>query len=281
MYTYLHNLQGDVIAIVDSTGAIVVEYKYNAWGSNLSKTGTMANTLGKLNPFRYRGYVYDEESVLYYLRSRYYQANMGRFLSRDSFLIAYHPTGTNLFAYCINSPAQFVDDDGNVPTPVAITTPSPSQPDRWDAEYRRQQSFAEKAAHARDLWKRIAKTYERRMYKAIAKNYVSYNDRRKEGKSVHIGLEYEKVLHDFKLNTLNETMINEISSQISHKLKDDYNLQLTDVGEFRLRGEIRFHVIAYDKLGMENCAVIDIDVYSDGSLYDSRWYVNVASDFFG
>ena len=71
-YGYLYNLQGDVIALIDSNGKKVVEYKYDAWGRMLSKTGTMTSTLGTLNPFRYRGYVYDEETGLYYLRSRYY-----------------------------------------------------------------------------------------------------------------------------------------------------------------------------------------------------------------
>ena len=71
-YGYLYNLQGDVIALIDSSGNRVVEYRYDAWGRILSKTGTMADSLGTINPFRYRGYVYDGETGLYYLRSRYY-----------------------------------------------------------------------------------------------------------------------------------------------------------------------------------------------------------------
>ena len=60
-YAYLYNLQGDVIALVDANGSKVVEYKYDAWGNPLSKTGTLATTLGTLQLFRYRGYVFDEE----------------------------------------------------------------------------------------------------------------------------------------------------------------------------------------------------------------------------
>ena len=74
---------GDVIALIDSNGKKVVEYKYDAWGRRLSKTGTMASTLGTLNPFQYRGYVYDEETGLYYLRSRYYNPEWGRFINGD------------------------------------------------------------------------------------------------------------------------------------------------------------------------------------------------------
>ena len=71
-YAYLYNLQGDVISLVDANGSKVVEYKYDAWGTPLSKTGTLATTLGTLQPFRYRGYAYDEETCCYYLYNRYY-----------------------------------------------------------------------------------------------------------------------------------------------------------------------------------------------------------------
>ena len=85
-YAYLYNLQGDVIALIDSNGNRVVEYRYDAWSRILSKTGTMANTLGTINPFRYRGYVYDGETGLYYLRSRYYNPEWARFLNADVLL---------------------------------------------------------------------------------------------------------------------------------------------------------------------------------------------------
>ena len=70
-YAYLYNLQGDVIGLIDSIGNKVVSYTYDAWGKMLSKTGTLASTLGTIQPFRYRGYVFDEETGLYYLQSRY------------------------------------------------------------------------------------------------------------------------------------------------------------------------------------------------------------------
>ena len=110
-YAYVHNLQGDIVAILDSAGTKVVEYKYDAWGRPISKTGTMANTLGKINPFRYRGYVYDEETGLYYLRSRYYQATQSRFLNEDSIISG------NLFAYCNNCPVSRSDMNGRESLP--------------------------------------------------------------------------------------------------------------------------------------------------------------------
>ena len=107
-YGYVHNLQGDIIAIVDSAGTKVVEYKYDAWGKPLSETGSMASTLGKWNPFRYRGYVYDEEMGLYYLRSRYYDSTMNRFINADSIL-----ADSNLFAYCFGQPINASDPNGH------------------------------------------------------------------------------------------------------------------------------------------------------------------------
>jgi len=100
------HLQGDIVAILDSNGTAVVQYKYDAWGKPISKTGSMKDSLGKLNPFRYRGYVYDEETGLYYLRSRYYNTWLCRFVNAD---VLY--TG-NLYSYCKNAPIIGIDKNG-------------------------------------------------------------------------------------------------------------------------------------------------------------------------
>ncbi len=85
-----------------------------AWGNIHSQTGDPY--IKRLNPFRYRGYVYDEETSLYYLQSRYYDPFSGRFLNADNtaFIGA---TGTvlscNLFTYCENNPTNTIDNTGN------------------------------------------------------------------------------------------------------------------------------------------------------------------------
>ena len=99
----MKNLQGDIVAILDRDKNVVVSYVYDAWGRPISCSGTMASTLGKLNPFRYRGYVFDEETELYYLRSRYYNFSMCRFLIADMYI----STDSGLFdhemyLYCKN-----------------------------------------------------------------------------------------------------------------------------------------------------------------------------------
>ena len=113
VYYYVTNLQGDVVAILDTTGTAVVEYTYDAWGNILTTTGSMANTLGMANPLTYRGYVYDAESSLYYLQSRYYNANVGRFINADILVSTGHGLlGNNMFAYCLNSPVYRADATG-------------------------------------------------------------------------------------------------------------------------------------------------------------------------
>ena len=114
-YYYQKNLQGDVVRILNSTGNIVVEYTYDAWGKVLTISGSMASTLGQYNPFRYRSYYYDREMGFYYLQSRYYDPTVGRFLNADSSeLIGANGNlqGYNLFAYCNSNPITHTDETG-------------------------------------------------------------------------------------------------------------------------------------------------------------------------
>ena len=114
-YYYATNIQGDVTAILDTTGTPVVEYTYDAWGNILTTTGSLADTLGKLNSLRYRGYVYDTETELYYLQSRYYNPEMGRFINADNYASTGQGLlGNNMFAYCANTPVSFMDSSGTV-----------------------------------------------------------------------------------------------------------------------------------------------------------------------
>ncbi len=111
-YAYVKNLQGDIIAILDNTGTAVVSYTYDAWGTPTGTTGTMAETLGRSNPFRHRGYVYDEETGLYYLRSRYYDATWARFCTHDMYIIKCERFGANGFVYAVNTPVTYYDPNG-------------------------------------------------------------------------------------------------------------------------------------------------------------------------
>mgnify|MGYP000856519059 FL=1 len=112
-YAYVKSLQGDIVAILDENGNMVVSYGYDAWGAPLWCTGELAETLDKVQPFRHRGYVFDEETGLYYLRSRYYNPRCGRFINADTLVSTFQKSSKhNLFSYCGNSVISYMDPDG-------------------------------------------------------------------------------------------------------------------------------------------------------------------------
>ena len=122
-YWYQKNMQGDVVRILNSYGRVAAIYTYDAWGKNLQITDGSGNDvsadtshIANINPFRYRGYYYDVETGWYYLNARYYDPNVGRFLSPDDTdLLLLSPralTDKNLYAYCDNNPVMRVDSNG-------------------------------------------------------------------------------------------------------------------------------------------------------------------------
>ena len=112
-YTYRKNLFGDIIAIYQGATK-VAEYAYDAWGNCTIKLDT--NGIGTANPFRYRGYYYDADLGLYYLMSRYYDPQTGRFINADGLEYLDPETigGLNLYAYCGNNPVMGVDPLGTI-----------------------------------------------------------------------------------------------------------------------------------------------------------------------
>ena len=110
LYYYRKNLQGDIIEIVDEDGNEAGRYTYDAWGNcSVSGSGVMS-----ANPFRYRGYYWDGEAGLYYLNTRWYDPEVGRFISPDSinYLDPESLNGLNLYAYCLNNPVMYSDPYG-------------------------------------------------------------------------------------------------------------------------------------------------------------------------
>ncbi len=119
---FVKNLQGDVIALMGSDGGVFATYSYDAWGNIISIKDaygaevTNPGNYALLNPFRYRGYMYDDETGFYYLRSRYYDPEVGRFINADNadvLTLSEGPsTDKNLYAYCDNNPVTRADNGG-------------------------------------------------------------------------------------------------------------------------------------------------------------------------
>ena len=115
-YYYHKNIFGDIIGILDSNYNEVVTYTYNSWGLLTNKTDTTTINLSTINPFRYRSYYYDEETNLYYLNSRYYNPEWGRFVNADENIGSEDKIlSYNNFQYTFNNPINFIDDGGEWP----------------------------------------------------------------------------------------------------------------------------------------------------------------------
>ena len=117
-YYFEKNLQGDIIAIYTESGTKIGSYTYDAWGNCTVSTESGTTTIQKrivrtLNPFRYRGYYYDTDTGLYYLQSRYYNPQWGRFLNADATLYEGF-LGLNLYLYCEDNSIIYVDPTGEI-----------------------------------------------------------------------------------------------------------------------------------------------------------------------
>lgn len=132
-YTYKKNIQGDIIGIYDSNNVLICKYIYDAWGNHktlilsnngeyidISSTSDYTNInnnyifIATLNPFRYRGYYFDTDTGLYYLNSRYYDPELGRFINADSLdnIDTENLNGFNLYMYCADNPVNYFDPNG-------------------------------------------------------------------------------------------------------------------------------------------------------------------------
>ena len=123
-YFYLYNGLGDVTGLVDSSNQVVVRYQYNSWGKVTSTQDTSGVSLATLNPFCYRKYVYDPETGLYCLGSRYYDPEVGRFVNADDTDVIFAKPqelgSKNLYAYCDNNPVAREDYAGEFPIPCIV-----------------------------------------------------------------------------------------------------------------------------------------------------------------
>ena len=256
-YAYVKSLQGDIVAILDENGNTVVSYGYDAWGVPLWCTGELAETLGKVQPFRYRGYVFDEETGLYYLRSRYYNPGWGRFVNADVLIGAGKLLSHNLFAYCDNVPVSFSDKHGQT----------------------RENSLFYETTIEDVAGNCACQTIPEIIFRNYIGEWPSPETVNKKGK-VHVIINYLDFCNDELVTVISDEDLLTLSRMLAYEIDKRYGINFDSIDIKQMKGEIALHMYGYIWFGLKNCYDIDLDIYCDGSVRDSRWRVNFAASLF-
>ena len=256
-YAYVKNLQGDVIALLDGTGNVVVSYVYDAWGAPIGKSGSMAETLGSVQPFRYRGYVFDEETGLYYLRSRYYNPGWGRFVNADVLIGAGKLLSHNFFAYCANAPVSFSDKHGQT----------------------RENSLFYETTIEDVAGNCACQTIPEIIFRNYIGEWPSPETVNKKGK-VHVIINYLDFCNDELVTVISDEDLLTLSRMLAYEIDKRYGINFDSIDIKQMKGEIALHMYGYIWFDLKNCYDIDLDIYCDGSVRDSRWRVNFAASLF-
>ena len=256
-YAYVKSLQGDVIALLDGTGNVVVSYVYDAWGAPIGKSGSMAETLGSVQPFRYRGYVFDEETGLYYLRSRYYNPGWGRFVNADVLIGAGKLLSHNFFAYCANAPVSFSDKHGQT----------------------RENSLFYETTIEDVAGNCACQTIPEIIFRNYIGEWPSPETVNKKGK-VHVIINYLDFCNDELVTVISDEDLLTLSRMLAYEIDKRYGINFDSIDIKQMKGEIALHMYGYIWFGLKNCYDIDLDIYCDGSVRDSRWRVNFAASLF-
>ena len=261
-YYYAYNWRGDILGLYNADGSLYCTYSYDAWGNILSvkdSTGheiTVATDIANLQSLKYRGYVYDRESGLYYLQSRYYDPVTHRFINADGLI----STGTgilgyNMFAYCDSEPINRSDATGSrYDEPFYLLNP------------KRSKELNSKDA-ARDLFHNTTITHSEDEY-SISIPLLNISDFDCDINSF-IKFHNADTLSTFR--KLTKILVNDV------KIKGQEDYVVSPDGEAHLFGEMLLHFYGYniwdtnDKNSiLSSCSEIDLTIRKDGNVNDQR-----------
>ena len=259
IFYYVTNLQGDVIAILNTDGVAVVTYTYDAWGNILDIDGSMKDDLGVANPFTYRGYVYDTESGLYYLQSRYYDPEVGRFINADALVSTGQEfLGNNMFAYCLNNPIALVDISGT-------------------CSCSRDGSVTD--------FKRLE--YGLPPLNCTCNSKIAFDETSisvsKSKDSVKISIKVN-VAESKVLSSMDPVELSDYVRKLVTRIEYLADMQLADSQINQLYGELVLHIYGWDTKELHpfdsNCEVANLDIIN-GKVKDPRGWINAISTLLG
>ena len=253
-YYFVCNWCGDVIQIYNASGTLVGSYNYDAWGK-VTENATSADTqnITETNPIRYRGYYYDTETRLYYLKSRYYDPAVKRFINGDKLLCTTEQLGFNLYAYCYNNPVINIDPSGK-------------------CAYKANSYDFYRANHGLP-----AAECKCNLGKTLNSTKISKNESSEKG-YYHVEINtnyYSKLSKDEALEYSQK-----IAKQIQTLSLDQVNMTLEQQFGFYQEAELHKYgyLYGFGKI-KERCEVTDIIIYYDGEVVDGRWYVDDVKKF--
>ena len=253
-YYFVCNWRGDVIQIYNASGTLVGSYTYDAWGK-VTENATSADTqnITETNPIRYRGYYYDTETRLYYLKSRYYDPAVKRFINGDKLLCTTEQLGFNLYAYCYNNPVINIDPSGK-------------------CAYKANSYDFYRANHGLP-----AAECKCNLGKTLNSTKISKNESSEKG-YYHVEINtnyYSKLSKDEALEYSQK-----IAKQIQTLSLDQVNMTLEQQFGFYQEAELHKYgyLYGFGKI-KERCEVTDIIIYYDGEVVDGRWYVDDVKKF--
>ena len=213
-FSYHYNGHGDVTALTDTSGVVAASYYYDAFGVELEHTGDVNN------PFRYSGYEFDEETGLYYLKSRFYDATIARFIQEDTYRGTQNdPLSLNLYTYCANNPILYWDPSG--------FNYYSTEFDNFEEFYR---YTLEHPGEAQQILYNLNDTNRADLY-AIIDDYVLYQDGMRGGNPNVYQVIYGAMPGGSDPNILNSRDMNQGSWKSIHaerNMYDDYQFTLFD-----------------------------------------------------
>ncbi len=267
-YFYRTNAQGDVKQIVDKDNNVIAYYDYDAWGGQLAvydgndKSVSGDSHFANVNPFRYRGYVYDNETGFYYLQSRYYDPEIGGFINADGYVSTDSSIiSMNMYAYCFNNPIVYFDDNGECP-------------------YNGTKSDFIRMEHglpSMDCICQISKVNEVTEIFDVPPQYEEERRIYGDKPRLHVSIETEEYAK------LSEEEEESFSDMMQKRIAYVSSINMTNKQMNDFIGEMRLHIYgSYTSIDsvQESCEYADIDIRWDGEVIDMRGAVNFASKLF-